>query len=59
MEWNGKQNGKKLSPRSGMETKQNGNGMEWKVEWKNFARRKWIGKELEWIMEWLMGRRQG
>ena len=26
--WNGKQNGKKMRPPSGMETKQNGNGME-------------------------------
>ena len=26
--WNGKQNGKKMRPRSGMERKQNGNGME-------------------------------
>ena len=26
--------------------------MEWKVEWKNFPRGKWNGKELEWKMEW-------
>ena len=26
--WNGKQNGKKMRPRSRMEIKQNGNGME-------------------------------
>ena len=30
--WNGKQNGKKMRPPSGMETKQNGNGMESGVE---------------------------
>ena len=28
MEWNGKWNGKKLIPQSGMEKKRNGNGME-------------------------------
>lgn len=26
--------------------------MEWKVEWRNFPRGKWNGKEMEWKMEW-------
>ena len=25
--------------------------MEWKVEWKNFPRCKWDGKDLEWKLE--------